>query len=74
MNMKILFSCLSVLLLSNLTLGLPPNYDDIEEAEDQPENAKGNSMSICTESKDINYNYKFFVYQFLSNIFSIIYS
>ena len=54
MNMKILFSCLSVLLLSNLTLGLPPNYDDIEEAQDQPENAKGNSMIICNESKSIH--------------------
>ena len=53
MNMKILFSCLSVLLLSNLTLGLPPNYDDIEEAQDQPENAKGNCMIMCTESKSI---------------------
>ena len=53
MNMKILFSCLSVLLLSNLTLGLPPNYDDIEEAQDQPENAKGNRMIIYTESKSI---------------------
>ena len=56
MNMKILFSCLSVLLLSNLTLGLPPNYDDIEEAQDQPENAKGNSMIICTEFKSVNHN------------------
>ena len=54
MNMKILFCCLSVLLLSNLTLGLPPNYDDIEEAQDQPENAKGNSMIIYTESKSIH--------------------
>ena len=54
MNMKILFSCLSVLLLSNLTLGLPPNYDDIEEAQDQPENAKGNCSIICTESKNIH--------------------
>lgn len=54
MNMKILFSCLSVLLLSNLTLGLPPNYDDIEEAQDQPENAKGNCRIICTESKSIH--------------------
>ena len=62
MNMKILFSCLSVLLLSNLSLGLPPNYDDIEEAQDQPENAKGNSMSISTESKDINYNFINFSY------------
>ena len=53
MNMKKLFSCFSVLLLSNLTLGLPPNYDDIEEAQDQPENAKGNCMIICTESKSI---------------------
>ena len=55
MNMKILFSCLSVLLLSNLSLGLPPNYDDIEEAQDQPENAKGNSMIICTEFKSVNH-------------------
>ena len=54
MNMKILFSCLIVLLLSNLTFGLPPNYDDIEEAQDQPENAKGNCRIICTESKSIH--------------------
>ena len=58
--MQILLSCLSVLLLSNLTLGLPPNYDDIEEAEDQPENAKGNSLIICTESKSIN-QYIFYI-------------
>ena len=65
MNMKILFSCLSVLLLSNLTLGLPPNYDDIEEAQDQPENAKGNSMIACTESKSINHK--------LRNIFILLF-
>ena len=58
MNMKILFSCLSVLLLSNLTLGLPPNYDDIEEAQDQPENAKGNSMIIVTNLKVYIHNTK----------------
>ena len=69
MNMKILFSCLSVLLMSNLTLGLPPNYDDIEEAQDQPENAKGNSMIIYTESKSIHPHNKHLIYQFLSNIF-----
>ena len=67
--MKILFSCLSVLLLSNLTLGLPPNYDDIEEAQDQPENAKGNCMIICTESKSISKANKCFIYKCLSNVF-----
>ena len=69
MNMKILLSCLSVLLLTNLTLGLPPNYDDIEEAQDQPENAKGNCSIICTESENIHPHNTCLIYHILSNIF-----
>ena len=40
MNNKLVFFCLA-LLLGDLVWGLPPNYEDIEESEDQPENAKG---------------------------------
>ena len=40
MNMQVVLVCF-VLCLTNQVLGLPPNYEDVEDAQDQPENAKG---------------------------------
>ena len=41
MNHKFRFFCCALLLAVDLTLGLPPNYEDVDETEDQPMNAKG---------------------------------
>ena len=41
MNNKYTFFCCAFLLMFGLGLSLPQNYEDIEESEDQPQNAKG---------------------------------
>ena len=40
MNMQVVLVCYA-LFVANHVLGLPPNYEDVEDAQDQPENAKG---------------------------------
>ena len=40
MKMQIVLVCYA-LFLANQVLCLPPNYEDVEDAQDQPENAKG---------------------------------
>ena len=40
MNKQVILICFA-LFLTNQVLSLPPNYEDVEDAQDQPENAKG---------------------------------
>ena len=40
MNVQVAF-LYCTLLLADLVWGLPPNYEDVDESEDQPQNAKG---------------------------------
>ena len=40
MNKQRILICLA-LFLTNQVLSLPPNYEDVEDAQDQPEDAKG---------------------------------
>ena len=40
MKMQVVLVCYA-LFLANQVLCLPPNYEDVEDAQDQPENAKG---------------------------------
>ena len=44
MNIPITF-LYCALLLADLVWSLPPNYEDIDESEDQPQDAKGNNIS-----------------------------
>ena len=41
MNFQVTF-LYCALLFANLVWCLPPNYEDIDESEDQPQDAKGN--------------------------------
>ena len=40
MNKQVIL-ILFALFLTNQVSSLPPNYEDVEDAQDQPENAKG---------------------------------
>ena len=56
-QINIAFFCCAYLLAADMVLGLPPNYEDIDESEDQPQDAKG-------------INYVYYVLLLYKNIFS----
>ena len=33
--------CCAYLLAADMVLGLPPNFDDVDDSQDQPQDAKG---------------------------------
>ena len=60
MNIRIIF-LYCALLLADLVWSLPPNYEDIDESEDQPQDAKGNIINSMAAT----------IFIFLLNLFRI---
>ena len=61
MNIPITF-LYCALLLADLVWSLPPNYEDIDESEDQPQDAKGNNINSIRCNSFLFFCFKLHLY------------